>query len=93
MSNIYRTESGERQWRQSDEWAFIRSLGSHAAMSLVDQRCVPTRLELLRGYHAGLELRADFEGLDRAALLAAVEGEIRLEEARNNGAGSQRKED
>src|SRR5689334_13993206 len=84
MSSQFR--NGSWHWRQADEWFFIRHLGSHGRALYEDRRLIPTRIELLRGYREGLKLRTVFDGLDREQLLAAVEGEIRLEETREGGA-------
>lgn len=85
MSNLYRSAwaglSG--RWCQDDEWKFIRDLGRFASQSRHEWNAkTPTRLELLKGYREGLLLRTDFANLDPKALLEAVDGEIRQEEAK-----------
>lgn len=70
-------------WQQHDEWAFVRNLGNHRKQAKAEFGFSgPTRLELLKGYLEGLRLRTDWDGLNRAICIDAVEGEIRLEEAK-----------
>lgn len=58
-------------WSTTDELAFIEGLGLHRDRSLTPQITHnEERLRLLRGYLAGLKLRTNMTGLDRAALEA-----------------------
>lgn len=91
MSNLYRSAwyGLPGRWCQNDEAHFIRSLGQFSSQAKKEWNAKPpTRLELLKGYREGLLLRTDFANMDPKALLEAVDGEIKLEEARNGAVQS-----